>query len=127
MNKTIIILCVALNALSGLALMRMPWGTAGIPGGRPGPRQFPWWGLWTRSLPTVAALATILIASHRFGHIDRFRGGIFFDVPPLWVTPEPYVEVTPVPTCVVLLHEPTGLLSHGALVHRSVDTVYQQA
>src|SRR5438477_6777792 len=27
----------------------------------------------------------------------HFHGGIFFDVPPLWVAPEPYIGVTPAP------------------------------
>jgi hypothetical protein len=39
------------------------------------------------------------IAPHRFGHFHQphFHGGLFFDVSPLWIAPQPYVEVTPVP------------------------------
>jgi hypothetical protein len=39
------------------------------------------------------------IAPHGFGHFHQphFRGGLFFDVSPLWIAPQPYVEVTPVP------------------------------
>jgi hypothetical protein len=41
------------------------------------------------------------IPHHRFGHIHRshphFHGGVFFDVSPLWVTPAPYIGITPAP------------------------------
>jgi hypothetical protein len=38
------------------------------------------------------------IPHHRFGHIHpHFQGGIFFDVPPLWVAPAPYIGVMPAP------------------------------
>jgi len=64
---------------------------------RPGPRQFPWWGFGHGTFDGGSFGHQPFIAPHRFGHIDRFRSGIFSDVPPLWVAPEPYVEVTPVP------------------------------
>src|SRR5262249_1942474 len=37
------------------------------------------------------------IPRHRFGHVHRFHGGIFFDVSPLWIAPAPYIGITPVP------------------------------
>jgi hypothetical protein len=40
---------------------------------------------------------------HRgFGHFHHphFHGGIFFEVPPLWVVPAPYIGVTPAPPSV---------------------------
>jgi hypothetical protein len=61
---------------------------------------------------------------HRgFGHFHHphFHSGIFFEVPPLWVVPAPYIGVTPAPPGVVLLLEPTGLLSHRAVLHCAVD------
>jgi hypothetical protein len=40
------------------------------------------------------------VAPHGFEHFHQphFHGGVFFDVSPLWIAPQPYVEVTPVPT-----------------------------
>jgi hypothetical protein len=77
MSKTISILCVALLLLIGT----VPYADASEHGGLHGGgfEHHPF------------------MAPHRFGYIDRFHSGIFFDVPPLWVAPEPYVEVTPVP------------------------------
>jgi len=41
------------------------------------------------------------IPHHRFGHVyrvyPRFYGGIFYDVPPVWVAPAPYIGVVPAP------------------------------
>src|SRR5262245_9047657 len=41
------------------------------------------------------------VPHHKFGHVHRFyphsHGGIFFDVSPLWLTPAPYIGVTPAP------------------------------
>src|SRR5262249_33061968 len=77
--------------------MRMPLGTAGL-------TEAAWAtavsivGAWDPDASTGGGFGHHpFIAPHRFGHIDHFHGGIFFDVPPLWVSPAPYVEVTPVP------------------------------
>ena len=87
MNKTISILCVALLLLIGTVPYADAFGHGGFHGGGPGHGSFHGGGFGHHPF----------IAPHRFGHIDHFHGGIFFDVPPLWVAPEPYVEVTPVP------------------------------
>jgi hypothetical protein len=38
---------------------------------------------------------------YRYGHVHRvyprFYGGIFYDVPPIWVAPAPYIGVVPAP------------------------------
>ena len=89
MHKTIRILCVALVLLIGIVPYAAAIGHNEFHGG-PGHGSFSGGGFDHHPF----------IAPHRFGHIDRFRGGIFFDVPPLWVVPAPYVEVTPAPPSV---------------------------
>ena len=38
---------------------------------------------------------------HRYGHVHRvyprYYGGVFFDVPPVWVTPVPSISIVPAP------------------------------
>ena len=86
MNKTMRILCVSLMLLMGTVPYAAAMGHDGFHGG-PGHGSFHGGGFGHHPF----------IAPHRFGHIDHFHGGIFFDVPPLWVAPAPYAEVTPVP------------------------------
>jgi len=89
MHKTIRILCVALVLLIGTVPYAAAIGHDEFHGG-PGHGSFSGGSFDHHPF----------IVPHRFGHIDHFRGGIFFDVPPLWVVPAPYVEVTPVPPSV---------------------------
>jgi hypothetical protein len=82
MRKPIKILLLALLLLVG----SIPYADA-----RAGPGGFRGGGFGHRPF----------VPHHGFRHIHRFHShvhaGIFFDVPPLWVAPAPYVEVTPAP------------------------------
>jgi len=100
MNKTIRILCVALVLLIGTVPYADAIGPDGSHGRGMGHSSFHSGGFRHGAFPRGGFGHHPFIAPHRFGHIDHFHGGIFFDVPPLWVVPAPttpYVEVTPVP------------------------------
>ena len=97
MNKTISILCVALVCLIGTVPYADAIGHGGPHGGGLGHGSFHG-GVFAHGAFHGGGFGHHpFIAPHRFGHMDHFRSGIFFDVPPLWIAPEPYVEVTPVP------------------------------
>src|SRR5262245_32312995 len=96
MNKIISLLCVALMLSIGTVPYAEAIGHNGFHGGL-GHGSFHGGGFGHGAFHGVGFGHHPFIAPHRFGHIDHFRGGIFFDVPPLWVVPEPYVEVTPGP------------------------------
>jgi hypothetical protein len=97
MNKIISILCMALVLLIGTVPYADAIGHGGSHGGGLGHGSFHSGGFAHEAFHGGGFGHHPFIAPHRFGHIDHFRGGIFFNVPPLWVAPEPYVEVTPVP------------------------------
>src|SRR5262249_59159830 len=97
MNKTRRILCVALLLLIGTVPYAYAFGHGGFHGGGLGHGSFHGGNFGHGAFHGEGFAHHPFYTPHRFGHIDRFHDGILFDGPSVWVTPPPYVEVTPVP------------------------------